>query len=456
MSLDRETPAELLVPIESSRQLVEYLAGGEKPPERWRVGTEHEKIGLYAPELRPVPYEGERGLGALLERIAEVDGWERVLEDGRVVGLVKAGASITLEPGGQLELSGAPLASIHDTCREFTAHLALMKHVSEPFGIVWLGLGLHPVHTLEEVPRMPRARHQIMREFLPTRASLPLEMMHLTGTVQANFDFADEADMVAKLRTALALTPVVSAVYANSSLAGGKASGFVSRRVHIWRNTDPDRTGLLPFVFEPDFGYARYVEWALDVPVFFIVRDDRCLPLEGRTFRSFLAEGHRGQRAQLIDFQRHLTTLFPEVRLKRGVFEVRGADAVPPDLTCSLPALWKGVLYDPEAREAARALTAGWSAADREYALEQAARRGLGAEVQGRRVIELARELVDVSAEGLRRIHHLGPAGEDERRFLEPVREQLDRGRSPGEEVLERWESDWGRSLERLIEYARY
>jgi glutamate--cysteine ligase len=456
VSLDRKTPEALLAPIESAAQLVEYLAGGEKPPSRWRVGTEHEKIGVYARAQRPVPYEGERGIGALLQRIVDVDAWTPVRENGLLIGLEKQGASMSLEPGGQLELSGAPLRTIHDTCREFNAHLALMRHVSEPFDIVWLGLGLHPIHTIDEVPRMPRARHQIMRDYLPTRAPLPLEMMHMTGTVQANFDVSDEADMVTKLRASLALTPIISAIYANSSLAAGKASGFISRRVHIWRNTDPDRSGLLPFAFEPDFGYARYVEYALDVPMFFIVRDDRYLPMRGLSFRRFLAEGFEGQRARLVDFERHLTTLFPEVRLKRGVLEVRGADAVPPELTCSLPALWKGLLYDAEARRAAAGLVAEWSPADREFALDEVARHGLAAQVSGRRVLDLALELAAIAREGLRRIHHLGRSGEDERHFLDPVDAQLDRGQSPGRVVLERWEGDWGRSFERLIQYARY
>ncbi|UCE85143.1 MAG: glutamate--cysteine ligase [Deltaproteobacteria bacterium] len=456
MSLDRETPPELLAPIRSTEELVEYMAGAEKPASEWKIGTEHEKIAVYARELRPVPYEGERGIGALLQRIVDADGWTPVTEDGLLIGLQKDGASMSLEPGGQLELSGAPLRTIHETCREFTAHLALMKHVCEPFDIVWLGLGLHPIHTIDEIPRMPRARHQIMRDYLPSRASLPLEMMHMTGTVQANFDFADELDMVRKLRVSLSLTPIVSAIYANSSLAGGKAAGFISRRMHIWRNTDPDRTGLLPFVFEPGFGYARYVEYALDVPMFFIVRNGRYLPARGVPFRRFLEDGLDEHRATLIDFERHLTTLFPEVRLKRGVFELRGADAVPPDLTCSLPALWKGILYDAHACEAAAALTAEWSADDRDYALEQVARHGLAAVLCGRPVLELARELAAISREGLRRIRHLGRSGEDERRFLDPVDAQLDRGKSPGEVVLERWEGEWGRSFERLIEYARY
>lgn len=456
MSLERETPEELRAPVESAEQLVAYLRSGEKPREAWRVGTEHEKIGICARELRPVPFDGPNGIEALLERIAEVDGWQRVVEDGRVIGLWKGDASMSLEPGGQLELSGAPLRTIHETCREFTAHLALMKHVSPPFGIEWLGLGLHPIHTLDQIPRMPRERHEIMRRYLPTRGALALEMMHMTGTVQANFDYADEADMTAKLRAALSLTPVVSAIYANSSLAGGKPSGHVSRRMHIWRNTDPDRCGLLPFVFEPDFGYARWVEYALDVPMFLVVRGDRHRPMNGWTFRRFLEQGLDGDRPTLMDFQRHLTTLFPEVRVKRGVLELRGADAVPPGLTCSLPALWKGLLYDADALEAAAALLADWDAADREHAFDRVAERGLAARAGGRRILDLARALTDAASEGLRRIGHVSTSGEDERRFLEPVYEQLDSGMSPGQVVLERWEGAWERSFERLIEYARY
>lgn len=456
MSLDREIPRELLEPVTSAGQLAGYLAAGAKPASQWRIGTEHEKLGLYVDGFRPVPYEGERGIGALLERTAEVDAWKPVSEDGLVVGLQKEGMTLSLEPGGQLELSGRPLPTIHDTCREFTAHLALMNHVSEPFGIVWLGLGVHPLHRVDEIPRMPRARHAIMREYLPTRAELPLEMMHATGAVQVNIDYVDEADMVSKLRTALAITPVVAAIYANSSLAAGRPSGFISRRIHVWRHTDPDRTGLLPFAFEEGFGYRRYVEYALDVPVFFVVREGRHHALGRRTFRDLMRDGFQGGPPLLIDFQRHLTTLFPEVRLKSGVIELRCTDAVPRALTCSVPALWKGVLYDPEALRAAAELVRGLDAAGRDEALEAVARQGLAAQAGGHRVLDLARELTAISAEGLRRQARRGPSGEDERRFLEPVYEQLDLGRSPGRVVLERWEGDWSRSVERLIEYTRY
>jgi glutamate--cysteine ligase len=280
-------------------------------------------------------------------------------------------------------------------------------------------------------------------------------MMFATATVQANYDFSDEADMVAKMRTALGVSPIVSAIFANSSLSEGKANGFVSRRLQIWQHTDPDRTGLLPFAFEPDFGYRRYIEWALDVPMFFVVRKGSYHPAGGMSFRRFLREGWAEERATFADFDRHLTTLFPEVRLKH-VIEVRGADAVPPGLTCSLPALWKGILYDAGALEAARALVSDTSHEEREAVRTEVARRGLAARFAGRPMLELAEELAQIAREGLRRIGHAGRRDPDESSFLDPVFEQLATGASPGQIILDRWEGEWQRSPDRLIEYARY
>ena len=442
-------------PVAAISELIDYLRGGEKPPDSFRVGTEHEKIGLRAEDLGPVPYEGERGIGALLEEIAREDDWTPVLEAGNVIALVKDGASITLEPGGQVELSGAPVRTIFETCNEFNRHLDLVRRVSAPLGLIWLSVGCNPLHEVEKIPQMPKARYRIMRRYLPSRGELSLHMMHLSATVQANLDYSDEADMVAKMRTAMGVTPIVSAMFANSSLSGGKPSGFVSRRVHFWRHTDPDRCGLLPFVFEPDFGYARYVEWALDVPMFFVVRDGKYLPAEGMTFRQFLETGFEGHRATLTDFDRHLTTLFPEVRLKR-VLEMRGADAVPSHLTCALPALWKGLLYDADALAAAWELVEDWSFEEREAALDAVARGGLAAVVPGGPVLPLARELVSIAFGGLRRIGHPGESRDDERGFLEPLFAQLETGKSPGQVILDYWEGDWGGSFHRLIEYARY
>ena len=315
--------------------------------------------------------------------------------------------------------------------------------------------GRRNLHGVEELPRMPKKRYDIMRSYLPTRGDLALEMMHMTATVQVNLDFSDEADMARKLRVGLALTPVVSSIFANSSLVRGKNSGYVSRRLHIWNHTDPDRTGGLPFAYRDDFGYRDYIEWALDAPVFFLMRGERLIPLGRKTFRSFLAEGHEGERATLADFDLHLTTLFPDVRLKRFI-ELRGADAVPPGLTCSLPALWKGLLYDPQALADAAAWIADWTPAEVAQGLASVARRGLQGELRGRPMLEWARDVTELASAGLARIDDRNASGEDERRFLEPVREQIALGKSPGQVVIERWEGEWQRSGERLIQYARY
>jgi glutamate--cysteine ligase len=454
VSLDRRSSPELEHPIGSVAELAAWLRSGEKDPEQFRIGAEYEKIGLYADSYESVPYEGPRGIGRVLERMAELEGWRPVEERGALVALERDGASITIEPGGQLELSGVPVRTAWEACREFQAHLDLLARAAQPLGIVWLALGCSPFVSVSDAPRMPKERYRIMRQYLPTRGKLALHMMHLTATVQVNVDFSDESDMVRKMRAATAVTPIVSAIFANSPLAEGRPSGFVSRRLDIWRDTDPDRCGLLHFVFDPDFGYARYVEWALDIPMFFVVRDGTYFPTPGVSFREFLREGWRGQRARLRDFATHATTLFPEVRLKK-VIELRGADAVPAPLACAVPALWKGILYDAQAAEAALALVAAWGVQEREEALRQAARSGLAGRVGRQRFLDLAREVVSVGCEGLRRQGEAAGA-DDERAFLDPVWAQLELGRSPGQVVLERWEGEWGRSLPRFVEHARY
>ena len=439
--------------VESVDQLVDYFRDGETPPAQWRVGTEHEKIGLYADTLERVPYEGERGIGVLLDRIAHSDGWERVEEAGRLIALSKDAASITLEPGGQLELSGAPLATCAETCREFNRHVDLVKQQSADLGIVWLALGIDPIHAVSEIPRMPKGRYQIMRDYLPGRGERALDMMHATATVQANFDFSDETDMANKLRMAMACSPITSAIFANSSVSRGAPSGLVSERVEIWRAVDPDRCGILPFVFEADFGYREYVDWALDVPMFFLVRGDTYLPAQGTTFRDFFEKGFEGERPTLADWNLHLTTLFPEVRLKRFI-EVRGSDCVSPELICAVPALWKGLLYDAEACQSAWEMVRAWDAEDREASLESAAREGLGGRVAGRAMLAWARELLEIADGGLSRMSQ--QTGHDERSFLEPIAALLERGQSPGERILEQWRGPWSGSIERLIEFARY
>ena len=458
MTLTREDPR-LARPAEDVAQLVEYFREGERPRADWRVGTEHEKIGLYAKTFAPVPYEGERGIHALLAAIEREHGWKPLTDAGLLVGLERDGRTITLEPGGQLELSGAPLASLHETNREFRDHIALVNAVSERFGIVWLGLGMHPLARVEDLPRMPRERHQIMREYLARRDTLGLHMMHATAGVQANFDFASEADAARKLRLALAASPISTAIFANSPLSEGKPNGFQSRRAEIWRHTDTDRWSLLPFAFEPDFGegtaYRRYTEWALDVPMFLIVRDGHSFAAGGQSFRRFMKHGYQGHRATLADWVVHLTTVFPEVRLKR-VVETRGVDAVPGAQVCALPAFWKGLLYDDDALAAGLERVRAWSFAQVDALHAAVARDGLSAQAPDAPVLAVARDLIAISRRGLERIGERNSLGEDESLYLDPLDRIAERGTSPAAQLLENWNGRWRQDVSRLIESVKY
>jgi glutamate--cysteine ligase len=457
MTLTRDDPGRS-PPLEDVAQLIEYFRAGEKPRERWRVGTENEKLGLLADTLEPVPYEGPRGIRALLERLLD-HGFEPLSDADNLVGLERGGASITLEPGGQLELSGAPLSTIHQTCAELHEHLHVLKAASAELDLAWLGVGLHPFVPIERAPRMPRERYAIMRDYLGRRDRLGLHMMHLTAGVQASFDYASEADLARKLRVALAAAPIQTALWANSSISEGAPNGFESRRALIWRHTDRDRCGLLPFVFEQGWGegaaYRRYVEWALDVPMFFIVRDGHHIPLSGLTFREYLHRGHERWKPTVADWPLHLTTLFPEVRVKH-VVEIRGADATSPGLVCAMPALWKGLLYDEIALAAAERRLGQWSFAEVDRLQLEAARSGLKAQAPDAPLAVVARELVDLAAGGLRRQAAAGSGAPDESGFLDPLYEVLERGTSPARDLLERWEGIWGRDRRRLVDHVRY
>jgi glutamate--cysteine ligase len=457
LTLTREDP-DLARPLRERAQLLEYFRAAEKPSERWRVGSEYEKLGILVDSLEPVPYAGERGIAALLEALRRDHGFSPLHDGERLVGLEYGGATITLEPGGQLELSGAPLASLHDTWRELGEHLAQLEHSSKGLGIAWLALGLQPFVPLEGAPRMPRERYSIMREYLGRRDALGLHMMHLTAGVQANLDYSSSADLARKLRVALAASPVTTALFANSGISSGAPNGFESRRAHIWRHTDPDRCGLLPFVFEEDWGpetaYERYTDWALGVPMLFIVRGGHHLAAGGLTFREFMRSGLQGHSPILADWNLHLTTLFPEVRVKR-VLELRSADAVPAELCCALPAFWKGLLYDGEALAAAEHRLGRWTHAAVDQLQRDAARSGLAARAPDAPLDSVARELVGLARDGLRRIGLRSSAGEDESVYLEPLIERAERGLSPARELLERWEG-WGRRPRALVDHCRY
>jgi glutamate--cysteine ligase len=448
-------------PIEGRDQLVQFLAEGCKPRQDWRIGTEHEKFAYTLDGHRPVPYDapaGGAGIGNLLNGLTRF-GWQPVTERGRTIALKDdAGCNISLEPGGQLELSGAPVRTLHETCREVNQHLAQVKQVAEPLGVGMLGMGFTPDWTREEMPWMPKARYDIMGRYMPKVGSLGLDMMLRTCTVQVNLDFADEADMVKKMRVGLALQPVATALFANSPFTDGRPNGFLSFRSHIWTDTDPDRCGMLPFVFEDGFGFERYVDYVLDVPMYFVYRDGY-VDVAGKSFRDFMAgrlAGFEGQVPYISDWADHLTTLFPEVRLKRYI-EMRGADGGPWNVLCALPAFWVGLLYNTGARDAAWDLMKGWTVQELQELRAQVPRHGLKARVGGTSVLELARQALEIADHGLAdRDNTDGIFGQDERQFLTPLKRIVDAGETWAEDKLRRYHANWGQSVEPIYRYYSY
>jgi len=449
-------------PIESQQELAAYLEEGCKPRADWRIGTEHEKFGFHQADLSPVFYDGPAGIAALLNEMAARFGWEPILEDGNVVALkdpdCDAGGSITLEPGGQFELSGAPLKTIHETCNEVNTHLAQVREAGDALGIGMLGLGFSPKWTMAETPRMPKGRYGIMSAYMPKVGSMGLDMMYRSCTVQVNLDFSDEPDMVKKLRVSLALQPVATALFANSPFKEGKPNGFLSYRSEIWRDTDNDRAGMLPFAFEDGMGFERYVDYALDVPMYFVKRQGRYIDMAGSSFRDFL-QGKLpqlpGERATMSDWSDHLTTLFPEVRLKRFL-EMRGADGGPWRRLCALPALWTGLLYDTASLDAAWDLVADWTAEERQALRDAVPRLGLNAPFRDRTVLPIAREVLKIAEAGLRNRGNLNASGEDESGFLESLEEIIASKLTPAEMLLRKYEKEWNGDIDKVFETEAY
>lgn len=431
------------VPLVSLDSLLEPFHAAEKPRARWRIGTEAEKVGVHA-DGAPLRYDRPGGIAEILADLVARHGWreEREHEGGPVIALGRGEASITLEPGGQLELSGAPLRTIHETCGEFQQHLRELSDVSSRLGIVWLGLGFHPFARREELDFVPKLRYGVMREYLPTRGAYGLDMMLRTCTVQANLDYESEADAIRKLRVGLRLQPIVTAMFANSPFVEGRATGERSHRARVWTDVDPDRSGLLEFAWrDGPMGYRDYVEWALDVPMFLVKRDGVIVRNTGQTFRRFLADGWQGIRAAREDWILHLNTLFPEARLKRTI-EMRGADSVPAEFLCALPALWKGLLYDEVALHRAEALASRVGFEDAQRARLDIADRALRAKLGGRDLAEWADDLLAIAEDGLARIGHLDAHGRDERIHLARLASLVRSGKSPADALLERIEPE--------------
>jgi len=434
--------------ITSRDELVAWFEAGSKPAESFRIGTEHEKFPFRRADLSPVPYEGPDGIRALLEGMQLLLGWEPIMEDGRIIGLfdVTGGGAISLEPGGQFELSGAPLETIHQTCSELHAHLAQVRQVAEPLGLGFLGLGMSPKWTLAETPVMPKGRYDIMTRYMPKVGSRGLDMMYRTSTVQVNLDFSSEADMVHKLRVSLALQPIATALFANSPFTEGKPNGFVSARSEIWRDTDNNRAGMLPWAFDDGMGFERYVDYALDVPMYFVKRGDHYHDVAGASFRDLLAgtlPQLPGERATVADWANHLSTIFPEVRLKRYL-EMRGADSGPTGRICALPALWVGLLYDQQSLDAAWELVKDWTAEERQSLRDDVPREGLKARIRNRSVLEVARDVLALADAGLARRAKVNLFGDDERIHLAPLLRVVEEEATLADALLAKFNGPWG------------
>ncbi|WP_433853687.1 glutamate--cysteine ligase [Stenotrophomonas nitritireducens] len=436
-------------PITDRSQLVGVIASGEKPRPQWRIGTEHEKFGFRLDDLRPPTFEGERGIQALLTGLTRF-GWEPVQENGNTIALLRDGASVTLEPAGQLELSGAALETIHQTCVETGTHLNEVAQVAGELRLGFLGMGFQPKWTRADMPWMPKGRYRIMRDYMPRVGSLGLDMMTRTSTVQVNLDYASEADMVKKFRVSLALQPIATALFADSPFTEGRPNGYLSYRSHIWTDTDADRTGMLDFVFEDGFGYERYVDYLLDVPMYFSYRDGIYHDASGKSFRRFLKgelDVLPGALPTLRDWSDHMTTAFPEVRLKKYL-EMRGADSGPWSRICALPAFWVGLLYDDAALDAAWDLVKDFSLAERHALRDGVPKQAMNLPFRGGSVRDLARRALEISREGLRRRAALNGDGQDETRFLDVLQEIVDSGRTAAERKLELFHGAWNGSVD--------
>lgn len=441
--------------IEKNYELEAYFHDAGKPRDHWRVGTEYEKVGIYRDTGQAIPYFGKHGVDYILRELIERYGWEPEEQDGNIIALSRDKAQITLEPGGQIELSGEPCESIHCTYAEFNQHIRELLEVTEPLGIIFLGLGMQPVSRLEEIEWVPKKRYRIMAPYMLKVGKLGQRMMKQTATVQANIDYSDEKDALAKFRTGMGLAPVFIAMFANSPICDGQLNGYRSFREHIWTDTDKSRSGLLKFAFAPEASFAHYVEYALDVPMYFIIRKKDYIDMTNLTFRQFLQYGHNGERATIEDWSDHLTTLFPETRIKRYI-EIRSVDSQPPDLMPALSALVKGALYDNDCLQAAWDLVKGWSWDERMQVYLDSHRDALAARIRRYSLLDLARELVEIAWEGLRRQNQVNDLGDDETIYLKPLKDLLSQGKCPADILLEKWEGELRHDIKRLIAYSAY
>lgn len=444
-------------PIEKKSQLIEDLESGCKSKENWRIGTEHEKFPFRLSDNKRLPYEGPDGIAEILNRLTRF-GWQPIREKDNVIALSLEGCAITLEPGGQFELSGAPLETIHQTCDEVHTHLAQVKEVGDELGIGMLGLGFDPKWARNEVPWMPKGRYSIMKRWMQEVGTLGLDMMLRTCTVQTNLDFSHEADMVQKYRISIALQPLATALFANSPFQEGGVSNCLSLRSNVWTDTDPYRCGMLPFVFEEGYGFERHVDYILDVPMYFVYRDGIYHDVAGKSFRDFMAgklEGFEGELPHMGDWADHMTTNFPEVRLKKYI-EMRGTDGGPWKSLCALPAFWVGLLYDSDAQQAAWNFVKDWTDVEREDMRRRVPVEGLSTKFRNTTLQQLAKQVLRISSRGLKNRGNLDAAGNDESGFLDTLRDIADRGKTPAEDLVEAFKTRWSGSVDPVYSELRY
>ncbi len=449
-------------PIETRADLLRVFEAGCKPREAWRIGTEHEKFVYCARTLRAVPYGGDAGIRRILDELSRRFGWRPVFDGDNVIALKspegKNWGGISLEPGGQLELSGAAVRTVHETCREVNAHLQQVREIGQDLGVGFLGLGFQPKWSLDATPMMPKSRYAIMRSYMPKVGTRGLDMMYRSCTIQVNLDYASEADMVRKLRVSLALQPVATALFANSPFIESRLSGFKSLRSEIWRHTDDERTGMLPIAFADGFGFERFVDYALDVPMYFIVRDGRYVNCAGQSFRDFLdarLPARPGARPTLADWDDHISTIFPEVRLK-SFLEMRGADGGPWDRVCALPAFWVGLLYDAGALSEAEAVVADWSTQDRQRLRDAVPVLGLEAEIGGRPLLDVARDVIDIAKRGLQARAASDGLGSDETQYLVFLERVAETGRTQADRLIDAFNGPWAGEIEPVFRDALF
>ena len=445
--------------IESYGQLAEYLRAGCKPIKDWKIGTEHEKFRFVNDNFLPLPYDGQCSIKAMLEGLRDKYNWSEILEENNIIGLTKDGANVSLEPGGQLELSGAPLDSIHETCDEVNQHLKEVKSIADGLGASFFGLGAAPEWSHEDMPMMPKGRYKLMTDYMGRVGTHGTQMMYRTCTVQVNLDFSSEQDMIKKMRVGLALQPIATALFANSPFFEGKLVNHKSWRSRIWRDLDEDRTGMLPFVFEEGFGFEAWAEYVLDVPMYFVYRDGKYIDALGQSFRDFLdgkLPALPGERPKISDWADHLTTVFPEARVKQFI-EMRGADGGPWRKLCALPAFWVGLMYDQNSLDSAWDICKNWDANTREEMRIAASEEGIAAKTNGLSLLDLARELIDISRAGLKNRARPGNGGlvPDECHFLNAIEEVIETGKSPACELIDKYNNEWQKDLKNVYrDYA--